>query len=334
MAEGGFSALRVAVVVGFIAAAIYHCPPDAIEQLSARYPHIAAYLVVFFIAKDYICPTLVSMCYTGPFMSTRRKTMVATWEAPGRSGEIYAELEFDMTNAKKYIDDKAKKGVKVTITHLIIKAVASALKAVPSVNGRIMFGRYIPFTNVDVSCLVNIDNGSDLAMCRITDADKIPIEQVGDVLRRQADKLRKGKDEDFEKSKGSLSLLPVAVLKYLLPAVGFLASGLGLTIKALGVKRFLFGGAVVTSVGMMGLDSVYVPFTPWARVPLFIMVGAIKDRAVVEDGKVVVRPILKITATLDHRFLDGAQGSQLAAEIRRCLLKPGEYIDKPAEVAN
>ena len=64
------------------------------------------------------------------------------------------------------------------------------------------------------------------------------------------------------------------------------------------------------------------------------MVGAIKDRAVVEDGKIVVRPILKITATLDHRFLDGAQGSQLAAEIRRCLLKPGENIDKPAEVAN
>lgn len=53
------------------------------------------------------------------------------------------------------------------------------LKAVPSVNGRIMFGRYIPFTNVDVSCLVNIDNGNDLAMCRIGDADKIPIEQVG-----------------------------------------------------------------------------------------------------------------------------------------------------------
>ena len=41
-----------------------------------------------------------------------------------------------------------------------------------------MFGRYIPFANVDVSCLVNIDNGSDLAMCRIADADKIPIEQV------------------------------------------------------------------------------------------------------------------------------------------------------------
>ena len=38
-------------------------------------------------------------------MSTRRKTMVATWEAPGRSGEIYAELEFDMTNAKQYIDE-------------------------------------------------------------------------------------------------------------------------------------------------------------------------------------------------------------------------------------
>jgi hypothetical protein len=32
--------------------------------------------------------------------------------------------------------------------------------------------------------------------------------------------------------------------------------------------RYLFGGACITSVGMMGLDTVYIPFTPWARLPL------------------------------------------------------------------
>lgn len=67
------------------------------------------------------------------------------------------------------------------------------LKAVPSVNGRILFGRYIPFSTVDVSCLVNIDDGKDLAMCRVTNADTTSIEGIGEILRSQADKLRKGK---------------------------------------------------------------------------------------------------------------------------------------------
>lgn len=52
-----------------------------------------------------LTPSAVSLCYTGPHASTRRKTMMATWEAPGRSGEIYAELEFDMTHAKKFIEE-------------------------------------------------------------------------------------------------------------------------------------------------------------------------------------------------------------------------------------
>lgn len=59
-----------------------------------------------------------------------------------------------------------------------------------------------------------------------------------------------------------------------------------------------------------------------------IMVGACKDKVVVEDGKMVVRPILKITATIDHRFLDGAQGSQLANELRKSLTAPQEYLER------
>lgn len=65
-----------------------------------------------------------------------------------------------------------------------------------------------------------------------------------------------------------------------------LASGLGLTIKALGVEPFPFGSCIVTSVGMFGLDEGYVPPTPFARVPVYILVGAVRERAVVKDGSV------------------------------------------------
>eukprot|EP00281_Chroomonas_sp_CCMP1168_P009978 CAMPEP_0206258420 /NCGR_PEP_ID=MMETSP0047_2-20121206/25907_1 /ASSEMBLY_ACC=CAM_ASM_000192 /TAXON_ID=195065 /ORGANISM="Chroomonas mesostigmatica_cf, Strain CCMP1168" /LENGTH=362 /DNA_ID=CAMNT_0053685157 /DNA_START=172 /DNA_END=1260 /DNA_ORIENTATION=- len=326
-AQGGFSLIRVSAVVAGVAAACYYTPANWIEETAARYPNLLFHVAALFIAKDFIIPTLVAWCFTGPHMSTRRKTMVATWEPAGKTGEIYASFEFDMTNAKKYIEQKAKQGVHVTITTLVVKAVGNALKAVPSVNGRIVFGQYIPFDSVNVSCLVNIDNGKDLALCSIPNVDSSSLDDISAVIRRQADKLRKGKDEDFEKSKSSLSKMSVSSVQKLLPFVGFLASGLGLTIKALGVKRFLFGGACVTSVGMMGLDNVYVPFTPWARIPIFVMVGVCKDRAVVENGQVVIKPILNITCTIDHRFLDGAQGAELAKELRRSIEQPETYLE-------
>jgi hypothetical protein len=61
--------------------------------------------------------------------------------------------------------------------------------------------------------------------------------------------------------------------------------------------------------GMMGLVEAYAPFTPWAHVPLLLMVGSIKQRPAVdeESGAVVARPTLTLTVTLDHRFADGSQ---------------------------
>ena len=89
-------------------------------------------------------------------------------------------------------------------------------------------------------------------------------------LATQAGRLRDGKDPEFEKSKGAVRAMPMFLLKRLVALTGFLAGGLGLTIKALGVERFPFGSCIVTSVGMFGLDEGCVPPTPFARVPLYI----------------------------------------------------------------
>lgn len=320
--------IRVSTVVAAVGAAAYYMPPNAIELVAQKYPTLVFYIAAFFAIKDYILPAIVTWCFVGPYMSTRRKTMIATWEPAGQTGEIYASLELDMTNANKYMEDKKRQGIHCTVTHLVVKAVGNALKEVPSVNGRIVFGRYIPFEQVNVSCLVNIESGKDLALCSIRNVDSSSIEEIGAVIKKQADKLRSGKDEDFQKSKDSLSKMSVGTVKLLLPFVGFLASGLGLTIQALGVKRFLFGGACITSVGMMGLDNVWVPMTPWARVPLFVMVGACKDKAVVENGRIEIKPILNITVTIDHRFLDGAQGAQMAAELKKSIEHPHENLER------
>jgi len=50
---------------------------------------------------------------------------------------------------------------------------------------------------------------------------------------------------------------------------------------------------------------------------LFLVVTEVRDRPWVEDGKVVVRPVMEIMVTLDHRVMDGYKGGQLSAELRR-----------------
>ena len=76
------------------------------------------------------------------------------------------------------------------------------------------------------------------------------------------------------------------------------------------------------------LDEAFVPQTPFARVPLWVLVGAVKERPAVVDGKVVPRPMLTVTATIDHRFVDGFQGAALAREFHRVFDDPWSLDDR------
>jgi pyruvate dehydrogenase E2 component (dihydrolipoamide acetyltransferase) len=255
-------------------------------------------------------------------MTTRRKMAIAAW-GPPHEGNIYGKVTVDATNALRYLDEvQERTGEKVTVTHLVGKALASALEAEPTINGRIRFGRFVPHDQVSIAFLVSMPDGSDLMKAKVDDVDaKTPADIARD-LREQAERLRAGTDDDYNKSMGVVRKLPTQLLRPLLWLTGWLASSLGINAKPLGVTKFPFGSAVVTSVGMFGLDEAWVPPTPFARVPLYVLIGAIGDKAVVEDGELVSRPMLTVTATIDHRFIDGFQGGVLARAFRDAFEDP------------
>ncbi|SPO01298.1 probable KGD2 - 2-oxoglutarate dehydrogenase complex E2 component [Cephalotrichum gorgonifer] len=64
--------------------------------------------------------------------------------------------------------------------------------------------------------------------------------------------------------------------------------------------------------------------TPIINLPQSAVLGlhAIKDRAVVVDGKIEVRPMMYLALTYDHRLLDGREATQF-------LVKVKEYIEDP-----
>jgi 2-oxoacid dehydrogenases acyltransferase (catalytic domain) len=58
---------------------------------------------------------------------------------------------------------------------------------------------------------------------------------------------------------------------------------------------------------------------------LLLLVGEITERPVVEAGAVVARPILPITATIDHRYADGWHVSRALIAFREYLADPGAF---------
>jgi pyruvate dehydrogenase E2 component (dihydrolipoamide acetyltransferase) len=259
--------------------------------------------------------------------STRRKLAIASWSPP-REGNIYGKLTVDVTEALAYVDWlREKTGEKVTITHLVGKAVAMGLAAAPGLNGVIRFGAFVPHGSVDISYLVALEEGKDLAKARVADADKKGVADIAKELRELATKLHRGEDEQFKKSMGPLKLLPTWVIRPLVYATGFVASVLGWSIPALGVERFPFGGAIITNVGVFGLDEGFAPPTPWAHVPTYVLMGSVREMPVVIDGVVVVRKQITICATIDHRYMDGAQGGKLAKVVRDVLERPWQTLE-------
>lgn len=258
-------------------------------------------------------------------MNTRRKLAIATWGSPN-DPNIYGKLTVDAAPALAYLERlRAETGEKASITHLVGRAVALALAKTPTLNGRIVFGKYRPHDTVDISFLVALEEGKDLAKAKIEHADQKSTADIARELRERAEKLRKREDADFEKSKGLLRLLPTWLLRPMVWTIGWLTGALGMEMRSLGLERFPFGSCIVTSVGMFGLDEGFVPPTPFARVPVYVLVGAVRDRPAVVDGVIVIQPQLTITATIDHRFIDGYQGGLLARMMREVFDDPGKF---------
>jgi pyruvate dehydrogenase E2 component (dihydrolipoamide acetyltransferase) len=81
------------------------------------------------------------------------------------------------------------------------------------------------------------------------------------------------------------------------------------------------GTFTISNLGMYGVERfVAVLNPPQAGI---LAVGAIEERAVVRDGVVVVRPVLEMTLSCDHRSVDGATASEFLRTVKEFLEEPG-----------
>lgn len=254
-----------------------------------------------------------------------RKLAGAAWGRPN-DPQFFGDLELDAGALLSYIDEVRRlTGVHLTMTHLIGRAVAHGLVTVPKLRVRLARGREYPRESVDVFFIVSAEGGQELTGVKIHDADRKSAAEIAEEVTRRCATIAAGKDPDLGRSKAMLATLPPRALRVALHVAAWLTSDLNLDLSRFGMPRQAFGGAMITSVGMWGVGHAYSPLAHYYRVPLLVLVGAVRKVPVAIGDEVVVRPMLTLTATFDHRYVDGYHAAQFAAAVRGYCQAPASF---------
>ncbi len=254
-----------------------------------------------------------------------RKLAVHSWRSP-IDPSTYALCDMPMRAALEYCERaRAATGVHVTVTHLVVRGVALAFRRFPQMNGIVARNRIMIRDGVDIFMQVAAGGGAELSGIKIARADEKSAVDVAREACERVERLRQRRDRQVERTKSMLDRVPLWALGPLMRTISYLIYDRDIDLTRFGVVKDEFGSAMVSNVGVFGITHAFGPLVPFSRTTMCVLVGAVEDRVVAEEGRPVVRPMLTLGVTYDHRFMDGYHGGEMAAITRAYLANPDEF---------
>ncbi len=265
-------------------------------------------------------------------VSSFRKIAIGTW-SNAYDPSVYGTMDLRMDEAMRYIDAfRLKTGRKLTVSHLMARAAAEVLRLTPDANAVLRWNRVYLRKNIGVFFqVVMTDQGEDkvdLSGATLYDVEQKSLLQVHDEFKEKVDKVRARKDEALEKTRNTFLNIPYLFLNVFLKVLSFFSFELNLDLRKFGIPSDPFGSIMITNIGSLGLDVAYVPLVPYSHVPILLALGAVKESAVVDGGKIVVAKTMSVNATFDHRFIDGFHAASMSRILRKWMEHPFEHFDK------
>lgn len=254
-----------------------------------------------------------------------RKIAAATWSHP-HDPQIFGDMEVEASALLGFIEEARRaSGRRISVTHAVGRALAHAFSHNPDLNVRLHRGHFVDRESIDVFFIVSAEQGRELSGVKVIDADHKSVVDIAGELSQRAERIRTGEDVEFGKTKAMFARTPRPLLNLGFRVAAWLTTDLNLDLKKYGLPAQPFGSVMISSVGMFGIKHAYAPLSPYYRVPLIVLVGEIDERPALIDGRLVNRPVVPLSATLDHRYLDGFHAARLARSIREYLEDPKRF---------
>ncbi|MDQ4058694.1 MAG: 2-oxo acid dehydrogenase subunit E2 [Actinomycetota bacterium] len=259
-----------------------------------------------------------------------RKIAAATWGHP-HDPQIFGDMDVEASALLDYIAEARRaSGQRVTVTHAVGKALAYAFGQNEDLNVRLHRGHFIQRDSIDVFFIVSAERGRELSGVKVSGADDKSVIDIARELSQRADRIRTGEDVEFGKTKRMFARTPRRLLNIGFRVAAWLTTDLNLDLKQYGLPAQPFGTVMITSVGMFGIQHAYAPLASYYRVPMILLVGEVDRRPTLVDGELTDQPVLPLSATLDHRYLDGNHAARLARSIREYLEDPKRFEPAPS----
>ena len=263
-------------------------------------------------------------------LSPFRKIALGTWQT-AYDPSVYGSVSLRMEAAERYLEQfRRVTGKRLTMSHMMARAAAAALEAMPDANAILRLGRIYLRDRIGVFFQVAMEDPRtgqiDLSGTTIYDPEKKSLHDICEELEHKAKGVRGGKDKK-ERARSIFRRAPEFAVGPLLGTIGFFNYTLNLDLEKVGVPNDPFGSIMITNIGSLGLEEAYAPLVPYSRVPIVLAMGAVLDAPVVEDGRVVAGRVMKVCATFDHRILDGAHAAIMVRTLREWMEDPFSHFD-------
>jgi hypothetical protein len=176
--------------------------------------------------------------------STWRKIAMATWR-PRKDSMIWATADIEARELLEYIDQvRHATGQHVTPAHLVGKAAGKVFEALPGLNGRVAFGRFLPSPTIDCFFVISLRTdpvagaesvGTDLSGAVVRRVNEKAPWIIAKELADRATRIRHDDDPQFKRAKAMVNGLPPLLLRPVLDALGFITETLQLPLPFMGV---------------------------------------------------------------------------------------------------
>jgi pyruvate dehydrogenase E2 component (dihydrolipoamide acetyltransferase) len=236
-------------------------------------------------------------------------------DPPGGFGTV----DVDMSRARALLQKLRKSGIPATHNLLIVQAAARALARRPDLH-RMVVGsrRWLP-ERVDIGLSVAGSTAYAPVMI-IENAANKSVSELAEEMRRRLPEVRLKEKQDlaFMRRLGWLvpwGWLRRAILRFLFGRISF--------------RRKLAGTFQVSCLDRVDLC---VPFL--FNTAACLGVGRVREGVIAVNGQPVVRPIVTLAVSIDHKAWDGVCGAAFLGEIRTLLEDGGLEAERPHEAAS
>jgi pyruvate dehydrogenase E2 component (dihydrolipoamide acetyltransferase) len=218
-----------------------------------------------------------------PYEGMRRAigdNMAHSWSiAPKVTHHVSVDIS-NLLALRKTLNNGVKDKDKISITDLLVKAVARALEIKPNINVTLDGDEIKVLKDINIGVAVALDDGLIVPVVR--NANKKSLAEVSKEVKDLAKRARRNKLEPDEMVGGTFT---------------------------------------ITNVGAWGSVDWFTPIINQPESAI-LGVGRTMDRPVVVDGQIVVRPMMGLSLSFDHRVIDGAPAAEFLAVLLELIEQP------------